>query len=57
MKQFNLDKCNITVLNETQLLEINGGKPTASTSLAYDVFWTVTTVLLALGKGAGSVHG
>lgn len=57
MKKNNLEKCNVVELTNSQLVEFEGGKPTAETSLAYDIVWGLTTVLLALGKGAGSVKG
>lgn len=57
MKKIDLEKCNVVELNNSQLIEFEGGKPTAETSLAYDIVWGLTTVLLALGKGACSVKG
>ncbi len=57
MKKFDLEKCNVIELNNSQLVEFECGKPSAETSLAYDIVWGLTTVLLALGKGASSVKG
>lgn len=61
MNQITMEYANLKPLNNEELLNINGGKPTEKTGFWYDVTYYTTEAVIFVGKaflnGAAAIKG
>lgn len=57
MTNFSLESCGLRQLNFDELINVNAGAPSPTTSFWYDLSYYAAKGLKALGRGAAMIKG